>query len=418
MKRALLIVACLIAVSIAETYFKETFDDGWEKRWVKSDWKKSDGQAGDFVHTAGKWYADENHKGIQTSQDYRFYAISSAIPKAVNNKDKTLVLQYSIKFEQKIDCGGGYIKLLPSEIDQKTFGGDTPYYIMFGPDVCGTTTRRVHLIFSYKGKNLLWKKDIKCETDQLTHLYTLVLKSDNTYEVYIDQKKVADGSLENDWDFLPPKEIKDPNAKKPTDWVDDKEIPDPSDKKPEGWENIPAQISDPDAKKPDDWDEEEDGKWSAPMIDNPEYKGEWKAKKIPNPAYKGEWIHPLVSNPEYKPDANLYFYDKIKYVGFELWQVKSGSIFDDIIVTDNLAEAEKFGDETWEKDKDGEKAAFDKQEEERKAAEEVERKQREEERKKKEDDMKKDEQKEDDDDDDHDHDDKDKKDTKKTKDEL
>ena len=27
------------------------------------------------------------------------------------------------------------------------------------------------------------------------------------------------------------------------------------------------------AKKPDDWDDEEDGEWEAPMIDNPEYKG-------------------------------------------------------------------------------------------------------------------------------------------------
>jgi len=379
-----------------EWYFKETFDAGWEKRWVKSDWKKSDGQAGEFVHTAGKWYGDAEAKGIQTSQDYRFYAISTEIPKLVSNKDKTLVLQYTVKFEQKIDCGGGYIKLMPTGADQKNFGGDSPYSIMFGPDVCGTSTRRVHLIFNYKDKNLLWKKDVKCETDQLTHIYTLILKSDNTYEVQIDQKQVAEGTLENDWDFLAPKEIKDPNAKKPADWVDDKEIPDPTDKKPEGWDSIPAQISDPDAKKPDDWDEEEDGKWSPPLIDNPEYKGEWKAKRIPNPAYKGEWVHPMVSNPDYKSDPNLYLYEKIKFVGFELWQVKSGSIFDNIIVTDSLEEATKFADETWKKNKDAEKAAFDKEEEERKAKEEEERKQREEERKKKDEEMKKETEEEDD----------------------
>ncbi|RRT74139.1 hypothetical protein B296_00024124 [Ensete ventricosum] len=44
-----------------------------------------------------------------------------------SNKDKTLVLQFSVKHEQKLDCGGGYIKLLSGEIDQKKFGGDTPY---------------------------------------------------------------------------------------------------------------------------------------------------------------------------------------------------------------------------------------------------------------------------------------------------
>jgi hypothetical protein len=40
-------------------------------------------------------------------------------------------------------------------LDQKDFSGDSPYGIMFGPDVCGTSTKRVHVIFTYKGKNLL-----------------------------------------------------------------------------------------------------------------------------------------------------------------------------------------------------------------------------------------------------------------------
>lgn len=40
------------------------------------------------------------------------------------------------------------------------------------------------------------------------------------------------------------------------------------------------------ASKPDDWDDEEDGEWEAPLIDNPEFKGEWKPKMIPNPDYK------------------------------------------------------------------------------------------------------------------------------------
>lgn len=64
--------------------------------------------------------------GIQTSEDYRFYAISAQFPE-FSNKDKTLVFQFSVKHEQKLDCGGGYMKLLSGEIDQKKFGGDTPY---------------------------------------------------------------------------------------------------------------------------------------------------------------------------------------------------------------------------------------------------------------------------------------------------
>jgi calreticulin len=56
---------------------------------------------------------------------------------------------------------------------------------MFGPDICGGT-RKTHLIFSYKGKNLDKKNNIRVESDQLSHLYTLHLKADRTYEVFID----------------------------------------------------------------------------------------------------------------------------------------------------------------------------------------------------------------------------------------
>merc|ERR1711871_1902584 len=205
---------------------------------------------------------------------------------------------------------------------------------------------KTHVIFNYKGENLLTTKDIKCETDELTHVYTLIVKKDNTYEVQIDGKKVEGGKLEDDWKFLKPKMINDPEQSKPSDWVDEKKIPDPDEKKPEGYDDIPEQIPDPDATKPEDWDDEDDGEWEAPMIDNPEYKGEWKPTMIKNPEYKGEWEHPQVPNPDFVDEKEPTKYASIDYVGFDLWQVKSGDIFDNIIVTDDPAEAKAFADET------------------------------------------------------------------------
>ncbi|KAF6728655.1 Calreticulin [Oryzias melastigma] len=192
--------------------------------------------------------------------------------------------------------------------------GDSKYYLMFGPDICGYSTKKVHVIFNYKGQNHLIKKDIKCKDDELTHLYTLILNPDQTYEVRIDNEKVESGSLEDDWDMLPPKKIKDPDAKKPSDWDDRATIDDPSDTKPEDWDQ-PETIPDPDAKKPDDWDEDMDGEWEPPMITNPEFKGDWKPKQISNPDYKGAWVHPEVDNPEYAPDTNMYRFDDISSPG-------------------------------------------------------------------------------------------------------
>lgn len=363
----------LLAASVsAEVFFQEKFDDSWTSRWKKSSWKVSDGSAGEFKLTSGKWYGDESDKGIQTGPDSKFFSTYAELDKTVDTTGKDLVVQFQVKHEQDLDCGGGYIKVIPASSGSKMadFGGDTPYSIMFGPDICGYSTRKVHVIFTYKGKNYLIKKDIKCETDQLSHVYTLVVKPDNTYQVLIDLKEVAAGSLFEDWDMLAPKTIKDPKAKKPEDWDEREQIPDPEDKKPDGWDDIPATIPDADATKPEDWSDEDDGEWEPPVIPNPEYKGEWKQKMIANPDYKGKWVAPDIDNPEYVHDDTLYQYKDLKYVGFELWQVKSGSIFDNIIVTDDLEAAKSFAEETWGSIKDAEKKMFDEiKEEERKKAE-------------------------------------------------
>lgn len=155
------------------------------------------------------------------------------------------------------------------------------------------------------------------QDDEYSHLYTLIVNPDNTYEVKIDNKKVESGNLEDDWDFLPPKKIKDPEAKKPEDWDDREKIPDPDDKKPEvsllefsqllfvcrcntlmflwwwlmmmiifqDWDK-PENIPDPDAKKPDDWDEEMDGEWEPPMVTNPDYKVEIAQYSQPMISYR------------------------------------------------------------------------------------------------------------------------------------
>lgn len=198
--------------------------------------------------------------GLQTTEDARFYALSRKFD-AFSNRGKPLVIQFTVKHEQNIDCGGGYLKVYDCSVDQKNLHGETPYLLMFGPDICGPGTKKVHVIFNYKGQNHLIEKDIRCKDDVFTHFYTLVVQPDNTYEVLIDNEKVESGSLEDDWKFLAPKTIKDPAAKKPDDWEDNATIPDPDDVKPDGWDEIKPTIPDPEATKPDDWDEEMDGEW-------------------------------------------------------------------------------------------------------------------------------------------------------------
>lgn len=54
----------------------------------------------------------------QTGEDARFYGLSAKVPKAFSNDGKDLVVQYVVKHEQRIDCGGAYIKLMGPGVDQ------------------------------------------------------------------------------------------------------------------------------------------------------------------------------------------------------------------------------------------------------------------------------------------------------------
>ncbi|VDP89340.1 unnamed protein product [Echinostoma caproni] len=373
--------ACvLLAIVHGEVYFyekfanKEVLDD-----WVQSSHHKD--SQGDWEISAGKEPVDDKDLGLQTKTDFRYYGIAKKLDKPISTEGKTFVVQYTVKYDQSVSCGGAYIKLFGSDLDPKDIHGDAPYKLMFGPDICGYSTKKVHVVIPYKGKNHLHKEEVPCPDDQLTHLFTLIFNPDNTYKILVDNQEKKSGSLEEHWDLLPPKKINDPKVSKPTDWIDDPEMDDPNDKKPDDWVEVKT-IPDPQAKKPEDWDDEMDGEWEPPKIDNPDYKGEWKPKKIPNPAYKGEWKAPQIDNPDYHPDDKLYALNDVAYVGFDLWQVNSGSIFDNILLTDDPEFAHTEGEKVWKVRYEAEKAAKEKKDAEEAKKEEEEAKKKEEEEKK------------------------------------
>jgi calreticulin len=358
----------LCGSALAEVYFEEDFSGDWKSKWVAG--KPSGKEVGEWVSTSGKWFVDEEvNKGMAVSEDMRFHSISAKMDKKSSTKGKDIVIQFSAKYESHsyAFCGGGYIKLLPDGLKQETFGGDDTYHIMFGPDLCGYDVSHIHLIFNNNGENLLKTEKIPLEysdKNEYTHLYTAHIKPDGTYEVFFDMESKAKGNLVDDWGFPKPT-IDDPSDSKPTDWVDETEIDDPADKKPDGYDDIPAQIPDPDATKPEDWDDEDDGEWEPPLIDNPDFKGEWSAKKIANPAYKGEWSPKQIANKDYKEGVQLADYESM-YVGYELWIVNNGTIFDNILVTDDIEYAKSQAEKLWRPTSKGEKDVKEKWDKENK----------------------------------------------------
>lgn len=316
------------ACVLGAVYLDDPIDADWAAAWKDSAWHDNSA-AFDTQERAGRMY-------LRTPTDARFYAISRGFDAPASSVEKPLVIQYRTGSPQSIDCGGTYVKLLGSE-HKEALDAETPYRIMFGPDVCGNS-RRVHLILEHKGKTHERRETLAPPADTKVHTYTAILHPNTTYEIYIDASQKAAGTLRDDWPFLAPKEINDPSVSKPADWVDEKMIDDPEASKPEDWD-APEKIVDPDAVQPDDWDAEEDGEWEAPVIANPAYKGEWKAPRIDNPAYNGEWIHPQVANPEYADDPSIGQYTDVTTLAIEVWQVKSGSLFGGFYIGDDVEEA-------------------------------------------------------------------------------
>ncbi|EHB18538.1 Calreticulin [Heterocephalus glaber] len=223
-----------------------------------------------------------------------------------------------------------------------------------GPDICGFGNNTVQVTLQYQGKYHANNKTIKCRTNKDIHLYTLIIHPNATYAVKIDNEQVTAGGLEDDWVFLPPRKTKDPYARKPRKWDEHLQIEDSEDKKPEDWEDFEF-IPDPDAKKPDDWNKAIDGPWGGPLTPNLKYEGQWKPRVSDNPNYQGEWIHPETDNPAYKPDPTLCHYYYTSVLGLDLWQIKSGSIFDNFLLTNDEEFAEEVGNKTWGIRKDAEK---------------------------------------------------------------
>ncbi|XP_018592834.2 calnexin [Scleropages formosus] len=400
---------------MGEHYFAESFDRGMLDGWVLSKAKK-DGIDEEIAKYDGKWEVEEmiesrlpGDKGLVLKSRAKHHAIAAPMLRPFIFDTKPLIVQYEVNFQSGIDCGGAYVKLLSQtpDLDLDQFVDKTPYTIMFGPDKCGEDYK-LHFIFRHKNPKTgefeekhAKKPDADLRTyytDKKTHLYTLVLNPDNSFEILVDQTVINSGNLltdmtpainppaeiedpddhkPEDWDERP--KIQDPDAVKPEDWDEDApaKIPDEDAVKPDGWlDDEPEYISDPDAVKPEDWDEDMDGEWEAPqipnpkcesapgcgtwkrpMIDNPNYKGKWKPPMIDNPNYQGIWKPRKIPNPDFFEDLHPFRMTPFSAVGLELWSMSSDIFFDNFFITSDRNTADRWAADGWGLKKAAESAA-------------------------------------------------------------
>merc|ERR1711896_19193 len=77
-----------------------------------------------------------------------------------------------------------------------------------------------------------------------------------------------------------------------------------------------------------------------------------------------------IANPEYEDDNGLYKFADFGFLGFDLWQVKGGTIFDNIILTDDASEADALA-QKWKELSEFEKQKKDEEKKDEKKADDV-----------------------------------------------
>lgn len=173
-------------------HFLETFEspEVIESKWIKSKAKK-DGVEDTIAKYDGEWSVEpslhdslDGDKGLVLKSRAKHHAISSKLDQTFDfGENKPLVVQYEVKFQNKLDCGGAYVKLIADNENFRLedFYDKTRYSIMFGPDKCGSENK-FHFIIQFKNpitgkydEKHAKKTDVPDSifSDGKTHLFTL-----------------------------------------------------------------------------------------------------------------------------------------------------------------------------------------------------------------------------------------------------
>lgn len=396
----------------SDAYF-ETFQFRNEKEfrnsWVTSELEIQDSK-GNYVRAfPGSWKLESPYLipgfiddlSLVLGGSKKRSAIAHKLDNEINLQEGKLVIQYEVKLQKKLECGGAYIKLLKTEPNTDFLMYDftnDDYQLIFGPDFCESFTDEIHLVLR-RTSPITEESEDKILTaaprsgleKPISSLYTLILDATNqSFEIRFNGEVVKAGSLLVEGMFDPPlnpsKEIPDSSISKPLDWDDRPYIPDPNSVKPEDWdepqplwipdpkwvkpplwdESIPEYIPDPQYRKPIWWNDKTDGKWLAPLILNPscysakgcgkwktklvknvKYKGSWEPEMIHNPNYQGEWRPPNVKNPLYYEDRAPACLRGVNTIAFDIWSTVNDITFDNLYVGKSVEEAEYIGNKTF-----------------------------------------------------------------------
>lgn len=84
------------------------------------------------------------------------------------------------------------------------------------------------------------------------------------------------------------------------------------------------------------------------MIANPSYKGKWRPPLIANVNYQGKWAPRKIPNPDFFEDLTPFRMTSIAAVGIEIWSMSNDILFDNILISDDVAVADEWAAQTFD----------------------------------------------------------------------
>lgn len=142
------------AASASDLLFEATLDSG-ASPFVLSRNEKYAGQEASIAvqrPTALEGHDDADLL-LTLTKEAQHYGLTAPLRARVSlADDKPLVLQYEVKTQNGMTCGGSYVKLYEESVDVDTVSSDSPYLIMFGALVVRAGRLCARARFMWRGR--------------------------------------------------------------------------------------------------------------------------------------------------------------------------------------------------------------------------------------------------------------------------
>lgn len=175
----------------------------WSSEWVHA--KNINGSTTKVYNKFSRVYARKsnhsrpNYGIITNNKGGEFYMIATTFP-PFNNRNETLVLQFSVQFQSRAHCQLAFLRLYDCQFSTDDFGITTPYIMQVGPYICGTSrVNRLTAEFQEPGKTTIRSVDKNVEPVNNTSVntYALALEPDGTYHIILNTNSTQNGTLKD-----------------------------------------------------------------------------------------------------------------------------------------------------------------------------------------------------------------------------